>query len=48
MSCRPVLRRGGNGYDRRPFSGSRVSMKSNVIAAIVLIRMIGKNLTDKQ
>lgn len=32
-----MLRRGASGYDRRPFCGSRASMKSNVIAAIVLI-----------
>ncbi len=32
-----MLRRGASGYDRRPFYGSRASMKSNVIAAIVLI-----------
>ncbi len=37
MHCRSVSRRGRNGYDRRPFANLSSRMKSNVVAALILI-----------
>ncbi len=37
MHCRSVSRHGRNGYDRRPFANLPSRMKSNVVAALILI-----------